>query len=242
MIDLATTYAYTHRQLENDGNQEILNLWLFVENIFSWLSSFFKSFTDQSSIQSIKKPKNDLNSPLLPDSSDQSSIQSIEEPKIDSLETPSNFSLDTTNIDCTDELQLQKDSKRNSYLIDERRIEPENVHSTLLALIEEDFKNVKSKFLGAVTQGIMLDGCLEASRHFFPNYLVTQEVGDKPEFLINTKERTVTITNHFLLLSTLDNKPYRYKLQCKTLVDFEKDDLSGKISFNFIGEAGISLG
>jgi len=231
MIDLATTYAYTHRQLENDGNQEILNLWLFVENIFSWLSSFFKSFTDQSSIQSIKKPKNDLNSPLLPDSSNQSSIQSIEEP-----------SLDTTKIDCTDELQLLKDSKRNSYLIDERRIEPENVHSTLLALIEEDFKNVKSKFLGAVTQGIMLDGCLEASRHFFPNYLVTQEVGDKPEFLINTKERTVTITNHFLLLSTLDNKPYRYKLQCKTLVDFEKDDLSGKISFNFIGEAGISLG
>jgi len=240
MIDLGFSLACTHQELQKASSPEIFNIGLLVEKIFSLLSSLFKSFTDQSSIQSTEKAINSLKTPLLPNSYNQSSIQSIEK-SINFLKTPPNFSLDTTNIDCTED-QLKKDSKRNSYLIDERRIEPEKVDSTLLALIEEDFEKVKSKFLGAVTQGIMLDGCLKASNHFFPKYLATQAVGDKPEFLINTKERTVTITNHFLLLSTLDNKPYRYKLQCKTLVDFKTDEPSGKISFNFIGEAGISLG
>jgi hypothetical protein len=299
MIDLGFSLACTHQEFYKASSSEIFNIGIFVENIFSWLSSFFKSFTDQSSIQPIEKPINFLKTPLLPDSSDQSSIPPIEKPKNDPLQIPSEFSLDTTDIDCTDESQLLKDSKRNSYLIDgkpidpetdqssippiekpknnslktppnfsldstkidctedqlkkdsERNfylidgilIDPENVHSTLLALMEEVFKNVKDKFLGSVTQGIMLDGCLAASNYFFPKgYMVTQAVGDKPEFSINTQERTVTITNHFSLLSTQDNKPYRYKLQCKTLVDFKTDNPSGKISFNFIGEAGISLG
>jgi hypothetical protein len=235
MIDLGFSLACTHQEFHKASSSEIFNIGLFVENIFSWLSSFFKSFTDQSSNQPIEKPKNDpLKAPLLPDSFDQSSIQSTEKPKNDSLKTPPNFSLDSTKIDCTED-QLKKDSERNFYLIDGILIDPENVHSTLLALMEEDFKNVKDKFLGSVTQGIMLDGCLAASNYFFPKgYMVTQAVGDKPEFSINTQERTVTITNHFSLLSTQDNKPYRYKLQCKTLVDFKTDEPSGKISYNFI--------
>jgi hypothetical protein len=261
MIDLGFSLACTHQEFHKASSSEIFNIGLFVENIFSWLSSFFKSFTDQSSIQPIEKPKNFLKTPLLSDSStdqssiqpiekpkndslktpflpdsstDQSSIQPIEKPKNDSLKTPPNFSLDSTKIDCTED-QLKKDSERNFYLIDGILIDPENVHSTLLALMEEDFKNVKDKFLGSVTQGIMLDGCLAASNYFFPKgYMVTQAVGDKPEFSINTQERTVTITNHFSLLSTQDNKPYRYKLQCKTLVDFKTDEPSGKISYNFI--------
>ena len=108
--------------------------------------------------------------------------------------------------------------------------------------MKEDFENVQPKFLGSVTQGIMLDGLVAASNHFYPAYLVTQEFGDKPEFSINKKERTVTITNHFLLLSTKDNKPYRYKLQCETLVDFTTDEPSGKIIYNFIAGPGILFG
>lgn len=240
MIDLGYALTCTHQEFHKASSSEIFNIVLFVEEIFSYLSSLFKSFTDQSSIQSIKEPNNDsLKTPFLPNSStDQSSIQPIVKPKNDFLITPPNSSLDSTKIDCTED-QLIKDSKRCLYFIDGIRIDPENVHSTLLALIEEDFKNVKDKFLGSVTQGIMLDGCLAASNHFYPAYLVTQEFGDKPEFSINTKERTVTITNHFSLLSTQDNKPYRYKLQCKTLVDFKTDEPSGKISYNFIAEQDL---
>jgi hypothetical protein len=240
MIDLGFSLACTHQGFQKAITPESFNMGILVEKM---LSSFFQSFTDQSSIQPIEKPKNDsLKTPFLPDSStDRISIQPIEKPKNDSLETPPNFSLDSTKIDCTED-QLKKDSERNLYFIDERRIDPENVHSTLLALMEKDFKNVKPKFLGSVTQGIMLDGCLAASKHFYPAYLVTQQFGDKPEFSINTKERTVTITNHFSLLSTQDNKPYRFKLQCKTLVDFKTDEPSGKISYNFIAEPRILFG
>lgn len=259
MIDLGFSLAFTHQELQKISSPEILqkisvsgfNIIEGLANIidglakklFSLLFPFFSfsfDFTDKRSFQPIENDS--LKAPFLPNSStDQSSNQPIEKPKNDSLETPPNFSLDSTKIDCTVD-QLIKDSKRCLYFIDERRIDPENVHSTLLKLMEEDFKNVKDKFLGSVTQGIMLDGCLAASKHFYPAYLVTQEFGDKPEFSINTKERTVTITNHFSLLSTQDNKPYRYKLQCKTLVDFKTDEPSGKISYNFIAGPGIMVG
>jgi hypothetical protein len=138
--------------------------------------------------------------------------------------------------------QLIKDSKRCLYFIDGIRIDPENVDSTLQDLMKEDFENVQPKFLGSVTQGIMADGAEAALNHFCSEYILTHDYGDIPEFSINKKERTVTITKHFLLLSTKDNKPYRYKLQCETLVDFKTDEPSGKISYNFIAEQGKLFG
>lgn len=208
-------FALALPELHKAGSSDIFNIGLLVEKIFSYLSSLFKSFTDQSSIQPNEKPKND------------------------SLETPPNFSPQSPNIEGTKD-QLEKDSIRNLYIIDGKRIEPNNVYSNLLELMEKDFQNVKFKFLGSVTQGIMFDGCFAAYHHFNPAYTVTQPNGDKPAFSINTNERTVTITNHFSLLSTQDlNKPYRYNLQCKTLVDFKTDEPSVEISYNFIAKQQI---